>query len=291
MQTLCRWWFFEYFLCSPETWGRWTNFEWYLSDGVGSTTNQNHVCFFPTISDHPRAGQIPSMLRSIWFFELQIRSLAASATGWEFTTNLMIVILVTKSHPDVGGSLNSSFNPVWKIFTWRIIPVSKWLITLVIVSPLIPNDRNGFWIGVTPLKTNMLSPEDQWLDNVFPVKIVPLPGTFVSFEGCSHHHDDWLAMGASPKRYQGETSRNGREEARGGFPLCEKRAFLEVNCFVSFCSAWGETCIQNSFFRWTRTTCRDNCWLKCPGRALSKSKAKGMPALLWDYEKPTIVPE
>ena len=36
----------------------------------------------------------------------------------------------------------------------------------------------------TPLKTNM-SPENQWLEDVFPIKVVPFKGTFVSFQGCT----------------------------------------------------------------------------------------------------------
>ena len=38
---------------------------------------------------------------------------------------------------------------------------------------------------VTTWKTNM-SPENQWLEDVFPTEIVPLKrGTFVSFRGCN----------------------------------------------------------------------------------------------------------
>ena len=35
---------------------------------------------------------------------------------------------------------------------------------------------------VTPLKTNM-SPEDYWLEDVFPIELVPFWG-HVSFQGC-----------------------------------------------------------------------------------------------------------
>ena len=36
-----RWWFqIKYFLFSIPTWGRWTHFDSYFSEGVGSTTNQ-----------------------------------------------------------------------------------------------------------------------------------------------------------------------------------------------------------------------------------------------------------
>ena len=37
--------------------------------------------------------------------------------------------------------------------------------------------------SVTPPKTNM-SPENQWLEDVFPIQIVPFKVTFVSFQGC-----------------------------------------------------------------------------------------------------------
>ena len=30
-----------------------------------------------------------------------------------------------------------------------------------------------------------MSPENQWLEDVFPIEIVPFQGTFVSFRGCS----------------------------------------------------------------------------------------------------------
>ena len=36
---------------------------------------------------------------------------------------------------------------------------------------------------ITPPETNM-SPENQWLEDVFPIEIVPFKGTFVSFPGC-----------------------------------------------------------------------------------------------------------
>ena len=36
---------------------------------------------------------------------------------------------------------------------------------------------------VTPPKTNM-SPENQWLEDAFPLQIVPFKRTFVSFQGC-----------------------------------------------------------------------------------------------------------
>ena len=39
----------------------------------------------------------------------------------------------------------------------------------------------------TPRKTNM-SPENQWLEDVFPTKIVPFWG-HVSFQGCRKEHD------------------------------------------------------------------------------------------------------
>ena len=41
----------------------------------------------------------------------------------------------------------------------------------------------GSFISTTPLKSN-LSPENQWLEDVFPTKIVPFWG-HVSFQGCT----------------------------------------------------------------------------------------------------------
>ena len=40
--------------------------------------------------------------------------------------------------------------------------------------------RRWFLRAFTPPKTNM-SPENQWLEDVFPIKIVPFKGTFTSF--------------------------------------------------------------------------------------------------------------
>ena len=40
-------------------------------------------------------------------------------------------------------------------------------------------------MSTTPPKTNM-SPENQWLDNVFPIEIVPFQGTFVHVRGYNH---------------------------------------------------------------------------------------------------------
>ena len=46
----------------------------------------------------------------------------------------------------------------------------------------------GWKIRDTPWKTNM-SPENQWLEDVFPIEIVPFQGILVSFRGCiSAHH-------------------------------------------------------------------------------------------------------
>ena len=56
-------------------------------------------------------------------------------------------------------------------------------------------------ISVTPLKTNM-SPENQWLEDVFPTEIVPLFTGHVSFRGCrfmDHCYKNSMLLGFKKK--------------------------------------------------------------------------------------------
>ena len=39
-----------------------------------------------------------------------------------------------------------------------------------------------------------MSPENQWLEDVFPIEIVPFQGIFVSFRGCISAHHDFLFL-------------------------------------------------------------------------------------------------
>ena len=47
--------------------------------------------------------------------------------------------------------------------------------------------------GFTPRKTNV-SLENEWLENVFPIEIVPFYGTFVCFRGFQDHKSQRWAV-------------------------------------------------------------------------------------------------
>ena len=96
---------------------------------------------------------------------------------------------------------------MWEGHTWRIIPVSKWLITMVIVSPLnsvVPlpnglNGLNGLYMGVTNYlltgmilqvqRPNMEAENDgfqDWFIFFFPGNDFKV--NHVKLQGCIHPH-------------------------------------------------------------------------------------------------------
>ncbi len=79
---------------------------------------------------------------------------------------------------------NVSEGEVMKCCYRAYIGFPFWMAYFQVVSLLLVSGRCNQQQECTPLKTNM-SPENQWLADVFPIKILPFKGTFVSFQGCT----------------------------------------------------------------------------------------------------------